>query len=103
MSKAHTFMTLTMTMITISITTHKNIRVMKNTPVTITKGAYTNLLYKIMKTILEKHCSEGTALYSTGTGLSVQGKGSLEEGAVDKLLVGELGEGRVQHGDGHQD
>ena len=30
-------------------------------------------------------------------------KGSLEEGAVDKLLVGELGEDRVQHGDGHQD
>ena len=28
---------------------------------------------------------------------------SLEEGAVDKLLVGELGEDRVQHGDGHQD
>ena len=27
----------------------------------------------------------------------------LEIGAVDKLLVGELGEGRVQHGDGHQD
>ncbi len=53
MSKAHTFMTLTITMITISITTHKNIRVMKNTPVTIMKGAYTNLLYKIMKTIEE--------------------------------------------------
>ena len=32
-----------------------------------------------------------------------KGKGSLEEGAVDKLLVGELGEDRVQHGDGHQD
>ncbi len=30
-------------------------------------------------------------------------KGSLEEGAVDKLLVGELGEDLVQHGDGHQD
>ena len=27
----------------------------------------------------------------------------LEIGAVDKLLVGELGEDRVQHGDGHQD
>ena len=49
---------------------------------------------------LEKHGSVGTALYVVGTGLSVQGKGSLEEGAVDKLLVGE---DRVQHGDGHQD
>ena len=52
---------------------------------------------------LEKHGSVDTALYVIGTGLSVQGKGSLEEGAVDKLLVGELGEGRGQHGDGHQD
>ena len=52
MSKTHTFMTLTMTMIIISITTHSNTRVMRNTPVTIMKEVYTNLLNIITKTIV---------------------------------------------------
>ncbi len=52
MSKAHTFMTSTMTMIIISITTYSNTRVMRNTPVTIMKEVHTNLLNIIMKTIV---------------------------------------------------
>ena len=56
-------MALTMIMITISTTTHKNIRVMKNTPVTTMKEAYTNLLNKIMKTIAEKMKRQMKASY----------------------------------------
>ncbi len=52
MSKALTFMTSTMIMITISITTHNNTRVMRNTPVTIMKEELRNLLNLIMKTIV---------------------------------------------------
>ena len=52
MSKALTFMTSTMIMITISITTHNNTRVMRNTPVTIMKEELKNLLNLIMKTIV---------------------------------------------------
>ncbi len=50
MSKALTFMTLTMIMTTISITTHSNTRVMWNIPVTIMKEEFKNLLNAIMKT-----------------------------------------------------
>ena len=52
MSKALTFMTLTMIMITISITTHNNTRVMRNTPVTTMKEELKYLLNLIMKTIV---------------------------------------------------
>jgi hypothetical protein len=52
MSKSLTFMTLTMIMITISITTHNNTRVMRNTLVTIMKEELKNLLNLIMKTIV---------------------------------------------------
>ena len=45
-------MTLTMTMIIISITTHSNTRVTRNTPVTIMKEAYTIPLNIITKTIV---------------------------------------------------
>ncbi len=50
MSKALTFMILTMMRTTISITTHNNTRVMRNTPVTIMKEELKNLLNLIMKT-----------------------------------------------------
>ena len=50
MSKTRTFMTLIMTVITISTTTHNNTRVMTNTPVTIMKGIHMNLLRMTRKT-----------------------------------------------------
>ena len=53
MSKALTFMTLTMIMTTISTTnTPKNTTGMLNTPVTTMKGTHANLLYKITKTVV---------------------------------------------------
>ncbi len=51
-SKAHTFMTLTMIMTIISITTHSNTRVMRNTPVTIMKEILMDPLNTTMRTML---------------------------------------------------
>ena len=50
MSKALTFMTSTTIMITISITTRNNTRVMRNTPVTTMKEELNHLLNLMMKT-----------------------------------------------------
>ncbi len=54
--------------------------------------------------ILPYHvCNRNSTVCNRNRARANKVKGSLEEGAVDKLLVGELGEDRVQHGDGHQD
>ena len=51
MSKVHTFMTLTMIMNIISITTHNNTKETRSTPATIMKKKYMDPLNTTMKTI----------------------------------------------------
>ena len=63
MSKTRTFMTLIMTVITISTTTHNNTRVMRNTPAIIMKKILMNLLRMIRKTIVASTTKRMKASY----------------------------------------